>query len=95
MILSQKIQPTDELIDIQIQWVKLDAARKGPERFVISIEGDEMTTYFVVISSRLTGLGNHLFVKAAFARGGGSFLRLTMKDVREDIVFAALRLAGR
>jgi len=33
----------DVLIDIQIQWVKLDTARKGPERFVVSIEGEEMT----------------------------------------------------
>ena len=30
-----------------------------------------------------------------FSREGGTFLRLTMKDMREDIVFAVLRLAGR
>src|SRR5436190_9717435 len=36
MIPPHKIQPSDVLIDIQIQRVKLDTARKGPERFVIS-----------------------------------------------------------
>src|SRR6266566_5227140 len=95
MIPPHEIQPSDVLIAIQIQRVKLDAARKGPERFFISIESDELTPYFVVILSRLTGLGKHLFVESMFSGGGGTFLRLAMKEMREDIDFAILRLASR